>query len=168
MLIYLYSISTINQDKFERISVGVKQNLGIFNNENNKSTDSTQKKSTDLDNELLVSLSQDVLFAEGSTKLTSTAKGYLKKLAITIKDKEVLLIIEGHADSSPIHSNQYESNWQLSASRAASVCAWLELNGVKSKYLKAVSYGPSRPKSCIKKQLDRRVEIFIKPLNVLK
>ena len=170
--VYLYSISTINTDKFERISDGVKQNLGFFDVSNRSMQVASQDKnelvqlsnqSTDLDNDLLVSLSQDVLFLSGSTRLTADAKAYLTKLAHTVKDKPVLLIVEGHADRNPIRSDRYASNWQLSASRAAAVCAWLEYSGVSSKYLKAVSYGPSRPKSVNDTRLDRRVEIFLKP-----
>ena len=164
--VYLYSISTINKDKVERISQGVKQNLGIISSQrvNDALITPSQPPSTDFDNELLVSLSQDILFSPGSIQLTPKAKAYLKRLAVNLKQEKAMLIVEGHADSSPIHSDQYASNWQLSASRAAAVCAWLEFNGIQSKYLKAVSYGPSRPKSGTKKQSNRRVEIFIKPL----
>lgn len=171
--IYLYSISTINRDKFQKITEGVKKNLGFFSISSpstalrindDKPVEVIANRETDLDTSLMVSLQKDILFEIGSSKLTPDAQQYLTKLANAVIGKNVLVIVEGHTDASPIRSTLHESNWNLSASRAASVCAWLEKKGVESKYLKAVSFGVSRPKSIHDNTKNRRVEIFIKPL----
>ncbi|RAP27760.1 hypothetical protein DID78_05915 [Candidatus Marinamargulisbacteria bacterium SCGC AG-343-D04] len=174
--IYLFSISTVTPNKVKTISIGIQKSLGLFNEDTSLSSvteseslnDSLTQLSTPLDNELLISLSQDILFVPGSAKIKEKGKQYLKKLALLLKKQHALIIVEGHTDNTPINTSAFPSNWHLSAVRASAVAKILNESGVHSKYLKATGYGASRPilknTSAIYKAQNRRVEIYIKPL----
>ncbi len=70
--------------------------------------------------------------------------------------------IEGHTDERPIHTARFRNNWDLSASRAASVVAFLEsAHGVPASRLAAVGYGSARPLSADDLEADRRVDIVV-------
>ena len=79
-----------------------------------------------------------------------------------------MIIIEGHTDSDPINTTRFPSNWHLSAVRASAVCKIFEESGIPGSRLKSVGYGQSRPLvknvDIESKRTNRRVEIFLKPL----
>ena len=79
------------------------------------------------DKGLLLTFDDTYLFAPASAYLNSNAKSLLDKVGVLICKKFVLhaMRIEGHTDSSPIHSVQYPSNWELSSARASSVVRYL-------------------------------------------
>lgn len=54
--------------------------------------------------------------------------------------------IEGHTDNSPIHTEQFPSNWELSASRAADVARLLVENGFPPEKLSVVGFAEFHPK----------------------
>ena len=174
--IYLYSISSINQSSIEQASNMIKESLG-FEDEtqatleeiesNTVYTDNMPKK-TDLDNEMMISLNQDLLFIPGSATIKPAGKIYLQKLAEILSFRSVLVIIEGHTDNDPINTYAFPSNWHLSAVRASAVCKIFEQSGIPPSRLKAVGYGQSRPLvenvDAASKKKNRRVEIFLKPI----
>ena len=174
--IYLYSISTINMNEIEQVSNVVKESLG-FESLTKSSQDETVEtasnisdipKQTDLDNEMMISLNQDVLFLPGSAMIKPTGEAYLNKLARILKQRDVMIIVEGHTDSDPINTIQFPSNWQLSAVRAAAVCKIFNDAGIPGSRLKAVGFGQSRPlvfgEDPESKKKNRRVEVYLKPL----
>ena len=75
------------------------------------------------------------------------------------------MIVEGHTDSSPIHSSTYPSNWELSGARASSVVRYLISRFKFSPSLfSAVGYADTRPLETSispKDPANRRVEILI-------
>ena len=174
--IYLYSISTINMAEIEQASNMVKESLGFQDNikstieEVDSSTVYTDNmpKQTELDNEMMISLNQDVLFLPGSATIKPTGEVYLQKLAGILKSRNMMIIIEGHTDSDPINTTRFPSNWHLSAVRASAVCKIFEESGIPGSRLKSVGYGQSRPLvknvDIESKRTNRRVEIFLKPL----
>ena len=174
--IYLYSISSINQSTIEQASNMIKESLGFEDNtqttieEVESSTVYTENmpKKTDLDNEMMISLNQDVLFVPGSATIKPAGKIYLEKLAEILSFQNVLIIIEGHTDSDPINTYTFPSNWHLSAVRSSAVCKIFEESGIPSSRLKAVGYGQSRPlvenTDSASKKKNRRVEIYLKPI----
>ena len=54
-------------------------------------------------------------------------------------------MVEGFTDDRPIQSDQYPSNWELSASRAAAVVRLLDAEGVDPQRMAAVGYGQFQP-----------------------
>ena len=75
------------------------------------------------------------------------------------------MIVEGHTDSSPIHSSTYPSNWELSGARASAVVRYLISRFKFSPSLfSAVGYADTRPLETSispKDPANRRVEILI-------
>jgi chemotaxis protein MotB len=86
-------------------------------------------------------------------------RGYLEKTP-------GLITISGHTDNVPINTNQFRSNWDLSAARAVSVLHELTLyGGISPDRLEVVAYGETRPlfpnDSADHRRHNRRIEIEI-------
>lgn len=119
------------------------------------------------DKGLLLTFDDKYLFAPASTYLNSDARKLLDKVGVLICKKFVLhnMIVEGHTDSSPIHSSTYPSNWELSGARASSVVRYLISRFKFSPSLfSAVGYADTRPLETSispKDPANRRVEILI-------
>jgi len=76
------------------------------------------------------------------------------------------LRIEGHTDDVPPVATRYRDNWDLSASRAASVTAYLErAHRIPADLLSAAGYGDSRPVASNDtpqgRELNRRIDLVI-------
>ena len=74
--------------------------------------------------------------------------------------------IEGHTDDTPVITNRYRDNWDLSASRAASVTSYIErAHRVPGTLLSAAGYGDSRPvatnDTAAGRELNRRIDLVI-------
>lgn len=119
------------------------------------------------DKGLLLTFDDKYLFAPASTYLDNEARKLLDKVGVLICKKFVLhnMIVEGHTDSSPMHSTTYPSNWELSGARACSVVRYL-INRFKfsPSLFSAVGYADTRPLETAispKDPANRRVEILI-------
>jgi len=112
-----------------------------------------------------VELSNRILFSSGESELQPAAFSVLQKLADMLKTIPNHVDVEGHTDNLPIRNNQYRSNWELSATRAASVVHLLTLKGVQPQRLSAIGYSEYRPieENSTRKgrQRNRRVSLII-------
>ncbi len=121
------------------------------------------------DNGLVIILSDDVLFDSGKAKIKEKAKPVLDKVAAIIKSKvpDKNIGVSGHTDNVPIKLSNWESNWELSASRATNVLHYLVNRGVSPDKLSATGYGEHRPvasnSTAYGRAKNRRVEIVILP-----
>lgn len=106
-------------------------------------------------------ISDSVLFDTGSASLSATSEETLLQVYASIYDKPYAIQIEGHTDSTPIHTAKFDSNWELSAIRATEVLKFFEDLGIKDSRLSAVGYGASRPISADDLSKNRRVSILI-------
>lgn len=119
-------------------------------------------KRTDED-ELKVTVRNDILFDFNSAGLRSSSRDELREMAdVFEKYRDTTIAVQGHTDS--IGTNAY--NQRLSVRRANSVANYLEDLGVSGSRLDAYGYGESRPKASNNtsrgRQLNRRVEIFVR------
>ncbi|MDR3254603.1 MAG: OmpA family protein [Synergistaceae bacterium] len=97
---------------------------------------------------VVISLSEQLLFDEGSAKIRSDATRILYKLRKMLNSISNMVEIEGHTDSNLLRNSIYKDNWGLSAARASSVVSYLDnRDGVSSSRLKAVGMGSSKPMS---------------------
>ena len=95
----------------------------------------------------------DVLFASGQASVSDAGKLQLDQLAgaIRLLDQEIppeipwILRVDGHTDDQPIHSDNFKSNWELSAARAISVVQYLISKGVEPNRLAAAGFGEFQP-----------------------
>jgi len=110
----------------------------------------------------------EVLFPSGTAILEKQGEEKLKQLASTLKeisekmpsDLKWVLRVDGHTDNRPIHTEKFDSNWELSAARAISVVKFLKDQGIPAEHLAAAGFGEFHP---IEKKADsprnRRIEL---------
>jgi chemotaxis protein MotB len=105
-----------------------------------------------------------MLFDKGESNLRSTANGPLGRLASILNklDIKYILDVEGHTDSTPVQSEKFPSNWELSSARAGSVVRTLESMGVARQKMRAIGLSDTEPLSeDTTDSLNRRVTIKI-------
>ncbi|MGR9071577.1 MAG: flagellar motor protein MotD [Gammaproteobacteria bacterium] len=90
-------------------------------------------------------LKSEILFESGEAELSAEAVPVLKKIAEIIGKAPNTLHVEGHTDNLPISTPKFPSNWELSASRAASVVRLLAKGGVNPANMLAIGYGEFHP-----------------------
>jgi chemotaxis protein MotB len=97
-----------------------------------------------------VELSSGSFFLPGQAKFTRDALPMLKLMAeqvIPLKDEDVRIEVEGYTDDSAVKSDQFPSNWELSAARAANVVRYLVAQGFPKEKLRAVGMADTHPKA---------------------
>lgn len=77
------------------------------------------------DQAVRIVLPADLLFDTGKANLKPQAIDALRRVANVIRGTDDLIHVVGHTDSVPIHSDQFASNWELSAVRACRVARFL-------------------------------------------
>ena len=112
-----------------------------------------------------VDINASMLFSAGDAQLHPQAIPALESIAQVLAGNEFPLSVEGHTDNLPIKSNQFPSNWELSAVRASGVVRLFVDNGVSAGRLTATGYADQRPvsdnASTDGRQRNRRVSITI-------
>ena len=112
-----------------------------------------------------VEIKSSILYSSGSAELEIEAYTPLKKLANVIKDLPNHIDVEGHTDNLPIKTSIYPSNWELSASRAASVVHLFTKQGIPPERLAAIGFGQFRPMASNStvngRRQNRRVKVVI-------
>ena len=93
----------------------------------------------------VISLSEAGFFAPGEAVLNKGGEEVLASIAKSLGENKSLVRIEGHTDSTPISTEKYRSNWELSTARASTVLAKLIERGVEPRMLSAAGYGGFRP-----------------------
>lgn len=92
-----------------------------------------------------VEIKSSILFKSGSAELSAQSVPVLSKLADKIKPLDNVIHVEGFTDNIPINNFEYASNWELSASRAASVVHLFTRLGIDPQRMAAIGYGEFRP-----------------------
>ncbi|HEY0141434.1 MAG TPA: OmpA family protein [Thermoanaerobaculia bacterium] len=118
------------------------------------------------DDELRVTMRNEILFDYNSASLRSSSRDELREMAqVFNRYNDTTIVVQGHTDSTG--SDAY--NQRLSERRANSVTGYLEDAGVRGSRIDAVGYGESRPRasngSASGRQQNRRVEIFVRANN---
>jgi chemotaxis protein MotB len=106
-------------------------------------------------------------FESGKADITQAGKDVLDKVVPIVKDMPNDIVIEGHTDDTPIHTAQFDSNWELSTARATNVVKFfVQEKGLKPAKLSAIGYGEYKPlgpnDTPENRAKNRRVVIFIK------
>lgn len=104
------------------------------------------------------------LFPSGSATLLPGGRTLIGSLADITTELAVPAIVSGHADSRPISTAAFPSNWELSAARAAGVARLLVESGQSPEQLEVQSFGEFRPvadnETVDGRAKNRRVELF--------
>lgn len=116
---------------------------------------------------VVISVSSDnVLFATGSTALSSLGRRVIAAIADVVRRYSEEVVVEGHTDDVPLRRAGY-SNWNLSTDRAVAVVERLHRNhGVGQRRLVASGYGEFRPlvpnNSSTNRSRNRRVDVLLR------
>ncbi|MDI3299117.1 MAG: flagellar motor protein MotB [Bacillota bacterium] len=115
--------------------------------------------------ELQISLGESVFFDTGSARLKPAALPVLDSIAAALHDLPNPVEVHGFADSRPINTGLFPSNWELSAYRATTVIRYLQSRGIDPRRLTAVAYGEYHPlvpnTDPAGMALNRRVDIVV-------
>lgn len=121
------------------------------------------------DQSVVLRLPNRVLFELGSAYLSREGKTALRSAAEVLGEHPDRTIrVEGHADTLPITTPRYPSNWELSSHRATNVLRFLvDDQGIGRRRITAVGYGEYHPlvpnNSPENRAKNRRVEIALHP-----
>jgi chemotaxis protein MotB len=95
---------------------------------------------------LVISLREAGFFASGSATPRPETARTLSQVAAALGRSPYDLRIEGHTDNVPIHSSEFDSNWELSAARATRVArTLLDLHAIPADRLSAAGYAEFHP-----------------------
>ena len=111
----------------------------------------------------IITISDVVLFPAGQARMTLPGKKKLKQVFDLLKQFDYNVKIEGHTDNSPIRTEKFPSNWELSAARASEVVRMLIAEGYPPEKLSVEGFAEFRPKasnnSPENRAINRRIEI---------
>lgn len=110
-----------------------------------------------------------VSFPSGRGDLKPEFLPVLAKLLAVLEESDGQIIISGHTDNVPISTDQYRSNWDLSAGRAASVAHYIiDQTTIDPGRITVQGYADSRPlapnDTVDNRAKNRRVEITIQSI----
>ena len=112
-----------------------------------------------------IEVKSSILYSSGSAKIQSQAVPVLRKVATIVAGFDNQIQVEGFTDNVPIDTDEFPSNWELSAARAASVVHLFSKYGVKPKRLSAVGYAEFKPiaknNTASGRSKNRRVNIVV-------
>ncbi len=117
---------------------------------------------------LVISLREAGFFESGSAEPKPEALPTLRRIADELGTTPYDLRIEGHTDNVPIHTAQFESNWELSASRATHIARlFLDMNTIPADRLSAAGYAEFHPVASNDtpegRAQNRRVDLVVMP-----
>lgn len=114
---------------------------------------------------LEVEINTDLLFPVGVAQVAAVATPTLAKLAQVLLPFPNKVRVEGHTDDVPINTQQFPSNWELSAARAGSVVRFFQDRGVAPIRMAAIGLAEFSPVSdnttTEGRNSNRRVKIII-------
>jgi chemotaxis protein MotB len=142
--------------------IALAQNVRDFIKKNNLS-DKIQLIMTP--HSIKIKMESFALFDSGSADLKKDIQFFLDYLFAQLKPMSNMVIAEGHTDNVPIHNRQFNSNWELSSSRAFSVIYFFINKGMVPERLVAHGFGEFRPAYSNDTETDRaknrRIEITV-------
>jgi chemotaxis protein MotB len=105
-------------------------------------------------------------FPSGSAHLIKPFSTITRKISTVFSEFDGIIIVSGHTDNFPIHTDRFRSNWELSASRAVSVIHELSKDSIlKNKRFELAAYAETQPvekNNTVKgRSRNRRVEIMM-------
>lgn len=116
-------------------------------------------------NGVVIDINATLLFTSGSAELTPQALTILDQVGKALADVPYTVQVNGFTDNAPIHTSQFGSNWDLSATRAISVVKRFVADGIAPDRLVGAGYGEYHPvapnDSLANMARNRRVSIVV-------
>jgi chemotaxis protein MotB len=117
---------------------------------------------------LVISLREAGFFDSGSAAPKPETIATLRQVAASLGRTPYDLRIEGHTDNHPIHTGEFDSNWELSAARATRIARlFLEMKAIPPERLAAAGYAEFHPVASNAtpegRAQNRRVDLVVLP-----
>jgi chemotaxis protein MotB len=117
---------------------------------------------------LVISLREAGFFDSGSATPRPEALPSMKEIAASLSRTPYDLRVEGHTDNVPIHSETFDSNWELSSARATRIARlFLDLRALPADRLSAAGFAEFHPvasnTTAEGRALNRRVDLVVLP-----
>jgi chemotaxis protein MotB len=114
----------------------------------------------------VISLKELGFFNSGQAELLPGAAAKIERIAKVLARPGIEIRIEGNSDNQPIHTDQFQSNWELSTARAMTVLELLVNNaGFDPTKVSASGYGQYRPVADNStpegRRMNRRVDLVV-------
>lgn len=117
--------------------------------------------------QLMITISDNALFASGSDALKTESKDLAEAISKMLQQYTAYeIVVSGHTDNQPIRTQSFKSNWDLSSSRAIRFMdVLLQNKQLKPERFSAIGYGEYRPvasnDTAAGRAKNRRVEVSI-------
>jgi chemotaxis protein MotB len=116
---------------------------------------------------LVISLREAGFYDSGSAVVHPSSLPTLHKIASSLASAPYDIRIEGHTDNVPIHTSAFDSNWELSTTRATQLTRVFVADGLLPYRLSASGYAefhPVAPNDTAEgRAQNRRVDIIVLP-----
>jgi chemotaxis protein MotB len=121
------------------------------------------------DDRIVIRIREKAAFPSGDAHLNVGFLPIMKKIHDALIDIEGKVVVAGHTDDVPINTTHYESNWELSTSRATAVVReLLKIGRFSAEKFTAEGHAetePLVPNDSVKNRArNRRVELIVLPL----
>lgn len=114
---------------------------------------------------VVIDINETLLFHSGKADLTPDALPLIDEIAKILSNLHYQIQVNGFTDNVPIHNAQFDSNWDLSATRAISVVKRFVAAGIDPTLLVGAGFGeyhPIAPNNTVEgKAANRRVSIVV-------
>ena len=117
---------------------------------------------------LVISLREAGFFSSGSATPKPESLPALRQIAASLSHTPYDLRIEGHTDNIPIHTTEFDSNWELSAARATRIARFfIDLKIISPGRISAAGYAEFHPvagnDTADGRAENRRVDLVVLP-----
>ena len=114
---------------------------------------------------VVIDINETLLFNSGKAELMPAALPVIDQIAKILADLRYQIQVNGFTDNVPIHNPQFDSNWDLSATRAISVVKRFVAEGIDPTLLVGAGFGeyhPVQPNNTVAgRSANRRVSIVV-------
>ena len=155
----MFSFSKVDQEAFDKMRETISKQFGgefqLPFEDISKALDDIIKKDAMTDkikvkrdgSGISIVFTGTVFFEAGSVNLSEASKPILTKVldVLEARAKGYPLYVEGHTDDTPISSQMFPSNWELSGARASLVVRMLEERKFSKDWLHSQGFADSRP-----------------------
>jgi chemotaxis protein MotB len=117
---------------------------------------------------LVVSLREAGFFSSGSATPRPETLPTLRQIAASLDHSSYDLRIEGHTDNIPIHTAEFDSNWELSSARATHIARiFIDMKAISPERISAAGYSEYHPAASNDtaegRSENRRVDLVVLP-----
>jgi len=118
------------------------------------------------DGSVKINLAAGLLFEQGQSSLTETARQVLRQVAPSLSETPYQINVIGHTDDSVVDITQYQDNWALSLARAGEVARFLiqtgQIEAHKFTIMGRAQFDPVASNlTATSRAMNRRVEIIV-------